>query len=213
MLLALVVIFSIVLSFFIWVAPYNNATHNRGDAGNVKQFNLQSIGDIYLPTEVVRVNGDGSAEMLYGQKENLVLTSRNIISKWRFGNPTRVSHDDQQHYLDMLRMPKTVVLSYYSPVPTAVFNQVYSQDLNTKRMGRVTRIVLPLNNRKTAYLLNDRNFAVYRVHLFQNHNQKLKSLLASKSGGRVNVDRRVALPCQALPTGWKRKRLTTLRIT
>ncbi len=189
--LAIVVIFSIVLSFFIWVAPYNNATHNRGDAGNVKQFNLQSIGDIYLPTEVVRVKSDGSAEMLYGQRDNLVLTSRNIINKWHFGNPTRVSHDDQQHYLDMLRMPKTMVLSYYYPVPTAVFNQVYSQDLNTKRMGRVTRIVLPLNNRNTAYLLNDSNFAVYRVHLSKNQNQKLNSLLASTGGGQVNVDRRV----------------------
>lgn len=190
-LLALVVIFSIVLSSFIWVSPYNNATHNRGDAGNVKQFNLQSIGDIYLPTEVVRVNGDGSTEMMYGQKKNLIVTTRQIVSKWHFGNPTRVGHDDQQHYLDMMRMPNTAVISYYSSIPTAIFNQVFSQDLNVKRMGRVTRIVMPLDNKKTAYLLNDRNFSVYRVRLSRNHNQELAALFNSKDGGRVNVDRRV----------------------
>lgn len=189
--LAVAVIVSIILSFFIWVDPYSNATRNRTDTTSTKQFNIQSIGDIYLPTEVVRVNGDGSAVMLYGQQKNLMLTTRNIVSKWHFAAPTRISHNDQQRYLDTMRIPKTVVLSYYSPVPTAIFNQVFSQDLNSRRIGKVTRIVLPLNGSSTAYLLNDQDFAVYRIRLHGNNNQQLNALMHSKSGSQVNVDRRV----------------------
>lgn len=189
--LAVVVIVSIILSFFIWVDPYSNTIRNHTDTTSTKQFNIQSIGDIYLPTEVVRVNDDGSAQTLYGQKKNLVLTTRNIVSKWNFGSPTRISHDDQQRYLDTMRIPKTVVLSYYSPVPTAIFNQVFSQDLNGHRISEVTRIVLPLNGSSTAYLLNDQNYAVYRLRLHANHNRQLNSLMHSRNGNRVTVDRRI----------------------
>ncbi|WP_367341467.1 YycH family regulatory protein [Limosilactobacillus sp.] len=191
LLLAMAVIISLILSGLIWASPYANS-HVRNDANNMnKQFTAQSIGDIYLPTEIVRVNGSGNQFRMYGQHANAALTAQNTLSKWHLLHLTRVGRGDSQDYLDTLRTPHSLVLSYATPIPTSIFNQTFSQELNTNRIPQIQRIVLPSNNQHVMYLLDDRNFQVYRVDITNNNTDKIKKLVQQSSGHQLPMDHQV----------------------
>ncbi|MCQ4947985.1 hypothetical protein NE602_27770, partial [Bacteroides cellulosilyticus] len=64
---------------------------------------LQSVGDIYLPTQVILTNSDESQKLLYGQKKNLVLTLRKEMQKWQLAGFRRVARNDSSAYLNYLR--------------------------------------------------------------------------------------------------------------
>lgn len=188
-LLAIAVIISLVLSGLIWASPYAN-NRMRTDANNLnKRFTAQSIGDIYLPTEVVRVNGSGDQYRMYGQHENAVLTAQKTLSKWHLLHLTRVSHGDSREYLDTLRTPHSLVLSYAAPIPTSIFNQTFSQNLSPNRLSQIQRIVLPSNNQHVMYLLDDHNFQVYRLNLTKSSTAAIHKLASQKSGHQIPMDR------------------------
>lgn len=187
-LLTVAVIISLIFSGLIWASPYTNS-HVRNDANNMnKQFTAQSIGDIYLPTEVVRVNGSGNQFRMYGQYANAALTVQKVLGQWHLLHLTRVVRDDSQDYLDTLRTPHSLVLSYADPIPTSIFNQTFSQDLNTNRIPQIQRIVLPSNNQHIMYLLDDRNFQIYRVDIAKSNTSQIQKLIQQRSGHRLPMD-------------------------
>lgn len=187
-LLTVAVIISLIFSGLIWASPYTNS-HMRNDANNMnKQFTAQSIGDIYLPTEIVRVNGNGDQFRMYGQHANAALTVQKTLGQWHLLHLTRVGRDDSQDYLDTLRTPHSLVLSYATPIPTSIFNQTFSQNLNTNRIPQIQRIVLPSNNQHVMYLLDDRNFQIYRVNIAKSSTSQIQKLIKQKSGQQLLMD-------------------------
>lgn len=95
-LLAVVVILSMIFSALLWTNSlgYEWIANNDSEKGASQQTALQSVGDIYLPTQVILTNSDESQKLLYGQKKNLVLTLRKEMQKWQLAGFRRVARND-----------------------------------------------------------------------------------------------------------------------
>lgn len=70
-LLAVVVILSMIFSALLWTNSlgYEWIANNDSEKGASQRTALQSVGDIYLPTQVILTNSDESQKLLYGQKK------------------------------------------------------------------------------------------------------------------------------------------------
>ena len=167
-LLTVVVVISLILSGIVWVNPYRSDHRFFGDNGTStsRQITTQSMRDIYLPTQVIKTNGDQGQHLLYGQSSNTVLTARESIEKWRFHRLTRIQSGREKNYLNYLRLNNSIMLSYPSSVPMTIFNDSFNQDLNVNSLNKVDHIVIPLdtgNKISRIYLLSDDNFRVFRL--------------------------------------------------
>ncbi len=167
-LLTVVVVISLILSGIVWVNPYRSDHRFFGDNGTStsRQITTQSMRDIYLPTQVIKTNGDQGQHLLYGQSANTVLTARESIEKWRFHRLTRIQSGREKNYLNYLRLNNSIMLSYPSSVPMTIFNDSFNQDLNVNSLNKVDHIVIPLdtgNKISRIYLLSDDNFRAFRL--------------------------------------------------
>jgi regulatory protein YycH of two-component signal transduction system YycFG len=99
-LLVVVVILSMLLSALLWTNSlgYEWFANNDAEKGTTQQTALQSVGDIYLPTQVILTKSDESQQLLYGQKKNLILTLRNDMQKWQLSGFRRVARNDSSDY-------------------------------------------------------------------------------------------------------------------
>lgn len=192
--LTIVVVISLILSGIVWVNPYRSDHRFFGDSGTStgRQVATQSMRDIYLPTQVIKTNGDQGQKLLYGQAKNSVLTARQSIERWRMHRLTRIESGRQNNYLNYLRLNNSVMLSYPSSVPMTIFNDSFNQNLNYNNLSRVDHIVIPLNksNRiNRIYLLSDNNYRVFRVKV---DNANIKAIKESLMGGSsISVDHKI----------------------
>ena len=207
-LLATVVVISLILSGLVWVNPYRTDHRFFGDNGSTvgKQITTQSMRDIYLPTQVIKTNGDQGQHLLYGQPQNTVLTARQSIEQWKLRRLTRIESGRPSNYLNYLRTNNSVMLSYPSSVPMTIFNDSFNQNLSTTSLGKVDHIVIPLDKSdhiNRIYLLSDENFRVFRVKV---NNADISGIRESLQGGSsVSVDHKIydGLPLVTYPKGVK----------
>ena len=192
-LLAVVVILSMLLSALLWTNSlgYEWFANNDAEKGTTQQTALQSVGDIYLPTQVILTKSDESQQLLYGQKKNLILTLRNDMQKWQLSGFRRVARNDSSDYLNYLRNDDSIMLSYPDAMATGIFNQTFSQSVDSKKMSQINHIVIPLKGRDVVYLLDDDDFTVYRLNITQNANRSKIKKLVQKSGQRIDVDHKI----------------------
>lgn len=120
--LATVVIISLILSGIIWTNPFQY-DHPRDTSNSGTQNNsTQSIGDLYLPTQVVK-NGSGQEQkILYSSRVNLVRQVQRQMKHWQLGRSVLVKNNNSDVYLSYLRQPNSLMLSYSDPVPATIFN-------------------------------------------------------------------------------------------
>lgn len=207
-LLTIVVGISLILSGIVWVNPYRTDHRFFGDNGTAAshQLTTQSMRDIYLPTQVIRTNGDQGQYLLYGQTQNTVLTARQSIAKWKLHRLTRIQSGREGNYLNYLRLNNSVMLSYPASVPMTIFNDSFNQNLNYNSMGKVNHIVIPLdrsNRINRIYLLSDDNFRVFRVKV---DNVSVKAIRDALNGGaKISVDHKIygGRPIVTYPHGVK----------
>lgn len=89
--LTLVVLFSLVLSGIIWTDPFQyERPHRETTSTQSQQFTTQSMGDVYLPTTIVRTNNDGKQVLLYSQRANLVNNVKKICGTGRWAGRVRL---------------------------------------------------------------------------------------------------------------------------
>ena len=192
-LLAVVVILSMIFSALLWTNSlgYEWIANNDSEKGASQQTALQSVGDIYLPTQVILTNSDESQKLLYGQKKNLVLTLRKEMQKWQLAGFRRVARNDSSAYLNYLRNDDSIMLSYPDAMATGIFNQTFSKSIDTQKMPHINHIVIPLKGRDVVYLLDDDDFTVYRLNITQNANRSKLKKLIQNSGQRIDVDHKI----------------------
>ena len=188
-LLAVVVILSMIFSALLWTNSlgYEWIANNDSEKGASQQTALQSVNDIYLPTQVILTNSDESQKLLYGQKKNLVLTLRKEMQKWQLAGFRRVARNDSSAYLNYLRNDDSIMLSYPDAMATGIFNQTFSKSIDTQKMSHINHIVIPLKGRDVVYLLDDDDFTVYRLNITQNANRSKLKKLTQNSGQRIDV--------------------------
>lgn len=164
-LLTVAVLISLVLSWFIWTNPARYERGRESDTGSQSQLTSKSISDIFLPTQVIKTNQNGSQYLLHSKKINLVLSLKQKLNKWKLANVTRLTSQNQGQYKKYLLQKNTVALNYPSQVSTTIFNKTFGQSINKRRIRQFNRIIIPLKRTNNIYLLSDKNLAVYRVHV------------------------------------------------
>lgn len=189
-LLAIVVLLSLILSGIVWANPYHGE-HRFGDSnvGSTKETTTQTMRDIYLPTQVVKTNSDQAQYLLYGQKENPILTVRQVMEKWKFYRLSRVETGRESAYHNYLRTDNSLMLTYPDTVPTTILNDSFNQDLSSRNLKKINHIVIPLDSKNQIFLLGDNGYKIYRVSVKKNNLKRIKNSL--RGGSRISVDHKI----------------------
>lgn len=168
-------IVSLLLSYIIWTNPFQYEHPRHDNASNqTQQLTTQSIGDMYLPTTVVKTDQNNKQDLLYSRKTDLMLVMRKKIRHWHFNRVSTVKTGNSDVYLSYLRQRNSLILSYPDEISGNVFNQTFSQSIDSNRVKHINHIVIPLDG-SNVYLLSDYHYQIYRFHLSHNSNKKLKT--------------------------------------
>ena len=81
------------------------------------------------------------------------------------------------------------MLTYPDDVPSSVFNETFSQSIDTDRVNQINHIVIPLNGQHEIYLLGDHHYSVYRVRVEKGKFNRIRQPL--KSMDRIPVDHKI----------------------
>ncbi|WP_461240108.1 YycH family regulatory protein [Paucilactobacillus sp. N302-9] len=178
--LTIVVVISLVLSWLIWTNPSRyERQHADQAATSTSQLTNKTIGDVYLPTQIVRTKADGSQQLLYAQKTNLALAMKENLSKWDLGHAVKLSSKNKTRYMKYVQQANALMMNYPENVSTQIFNTTFDQSVNSNQVKRFSRIIVPLKSTTHIYLLDDKTFTIYRVNV-KKHAQldKLQKLVS-----------------------------------
>lgn len=198
--LVIVVALSAVLSASVWINPFH---YERGSGDSTstsaRQDTVQSLSDIYKPTEVIRTYQDRSQKLLYDQAKNPVMVIEQQVRKWKLKHLTRVVNNDSAAYLRDLRTENSIMISYPDAVATTVFNQTFNQSVDTARLKRINHIVITLDKTPTVYLMADEKYQVYRLTTTSQSLAVIKKSLVG--GSQLNVDHKIVngIPLTTFP--------------
>ena len=186
--LTVVVLLSLFISWIVWTNPFpfEGARHENFNNNQSQQYTPQSRGDVYLPTKAVETNEKGTQNQLYSPKANLILSVKKELEDWKLGRTNVVKQNNSDVYLSYLRRRNSLMLTYPDEVPSSVFNETFSQSIDTDRVNQINHIVIPLNRQHEIYLLGDHHYSVYRVRVEQGKFNHIRQLL--KSMDRIPVD-------------------------
>lgn len=175
--LTLVVLVSFILSGIIWTNPFQyERPHRENSTSSSQQFTTQSMGDVYLPTTIVRTGKDGQQNLLYSQRANLINDVQRNLCDWKLGRTSEVKTNNCDVYLSYLRNRHSLMLSYPDNVTGEVFNETFDQSIDTNRVKGINHIVIPLNGTHEIYLLRDYHYEVYRVRVNKGDFAKLPKI-------------------------------------
>ncbi|KRM60680.1 YycH family protein [Paucilactobacillus vaccinostercus DSM 20634] len=167
--LTIAVLVSLGLSGLIWTNPSRyDRGHEASTSSGQSQLSNKTIADVFLPNQAVWTNKKGDQKLLYTKKSSLTKAIKTKVSGWDFGHISKVASKDNQSYLGYLNQRDALVLNYPDSVTTAIFNETFKQSLNQKKISKIDRIVIPLENARHIYLLHDSDASVYSVTV-KNH--------------------------------------------
>ena len=187
--LAVVVIISLILSGLIWTNPFQYDGVRRENTRGGQQYTTQSMGDVYLPTTVVRTDQRGSQSILYSPEVTLVREMKDSIRSWQFGRVSAVKSNNSDVYLSYLRHRNAIMLSYPNAIPTVVFNETFSQSINSDQVSQINHIVIPLSGPREVYLLSDHRYGIYRLRVTKGSFSRIVSL--TKGAKQIAVDHKI----------------------
>lgn len=188
--LALVVIISLLISGLVWTNPFQYEGARRDNLiHSNQQFTTQSMGDVYLPTSLVQTNRRGNQAILYNPQVNLIRKLKVNIHSWQFGRVSTVKSNNSDVYLSYLRRRNSLMMSYPDGVPTVVFNETFSQSINSDQINQINHIVIPLGGPREIYLLSDHHYGVYRLRLSKGNFNKVQNI--AKDANRIPVDHKI----------------------
>jgi len=184
--LTLAVVVSVTLSAMIWTNPAQYE-RNRQRSSNTPttELNTRPQKDVYLPTQVLYSNDLGNQELLNNRKVNLTTEIRESLAKWDLGRVQKIQVKSQADYMHYLNMKSSILMSYAAPINVKMFNKVFGSHLN-RNNAEVSRLMIPLNDSKHLYLLNDKNQEVYQVTVRDRNVKELRKIL-KENLFRINV--------------------------
>lgn len=187
--LTVVVIISLLLSGLVWTNPFQYEGARRENYRGGQQYTTQSMGDVYLPTTTVQTDRRGNQSILYSSEISLVREMKDSIRSWQFGRITTVKSNNSDVYLSYLRLRNSIMLSYPNAIPTMVFNETFSQSINSDQVNQINHIVIPLSGPREVYLLSDHHYNVYRLRVNKGDFAKIVKLTAGAK--RIAVDHKL----------------------
>lgn len=187
--LTIVVIISLFLTAVIWSSPVQyERTRENSNSRNFTE--PQSIGDLYLPTQVVHVDANQQQSLLYSSRKNLIGTVRHQLRSYQLGRASLVKSDNSDVYLSYLHQPNSLMVSYPDSITGTIFNETFSQSIDTSRVKQIDHILIPLNQPRNIYLLADHGYKVYRTRISQSKGNKVLTSLI-KGTNKIPVDHKI----------------------
>ncbi|WP_461218603.1 YycH family regulatory protein [Lapidilactobacillus salsurivasis] len=160
--LIVAILISLVLSYLIWTnnQRYERKSDTESTVTTALITNQQALSQVFLPTEVVKVDQKGNQQLVYNHKENLVLEIRKLMANWSY----RSSHRSTKRYADLMSLNGSVQLIYSDQLSTQLFGEVAKQDsLKSATTDHAfDRIVFNLTgDLDHVYFLDDRTQSVW----------------------------------------------------
>ena len=85
-LLTIAIVVSLLLSWATWTNPSrDNSTDTDESSSTTDKVTNRAISDVFLPTQIIKNNTDGTQNLMYPKKRNLVVSAQQILQKWKFG--------------------------------------------------------------------------------------------------------------------------------
>ncbi|WP_071131819.1 YycH family regulatory protein [Enterococcus timonensis] len=174
-LLILLVAFSLILSYLIWMRPITSDPETETVSTNVTQRSLKAATEVFLPAKAIWHQED---QKLLSVSENLLSLLQAELIKGDFGTLEQVGNDEQ-YFQEVLATQDALELDYIGHFLLGEYVDVYSLDLNygNENYQKITfdRIVIDFAKNK-FFALNDDTHAVYSADL-EISSVKIKSLL------------------------------------
>ncbi|MFT8393555.1 MAG: two-component system activity regulator YycH, partial [Liquorilactobacillus ghanensis] len=163
--LTITVIISIFFTAIIWLNPATFQRNSKATTATGDTFqnnDHKKIGDVFLPTQTVLNENDGLYQ-LSSSRIDLVQLFRQQLVKQKVQRISRHDYRSLTDYQSLLKQSNAVVFNYGSPITVKIFNQAFKQKINKYQNLKYNRILVPLNNKKVIYLMNDADKNVFKV--------------------------------------------------
>ncbi|MFT8726643.1 MAG: hypothetical protein ABF756_01475 [Liquorilactobacillus ghanensis] len=188
--LTITVIISIFFTAIIWLNPATFQRNSKATTATGDTFqnnDHKKIGDVFLPTQTVLNENDGLYQ-LSSSRIDLVQLFRQQLVKQKVQRISRHDYRSLTDYQSLLKQSNAVVFNYGSPITVKIFNQAFKQKINKYQNLKYNRILVPLNNKKVIYLMNDADKNVFKVTFNKLSWHKLKKQLKNNDIQHLPVD-------------------------
>ncbi|KRN06709.1 YycH family protein [Liquorilactobacillus sucicola DSM 21376 = JCM 15457] len=148
----------------------------------------KTLSDIYAPVQII-LNQERKQHQLYSPQTNMINNFCSEIRKWTANeNITKTTFKNEEEYVAFLEQKNAIVLNYADQMTIKLFNQTFSQKIKGHQGDKYNRILVPLNQKKVVYLLNDQAKSVYKVSFTNKNSKKIKKLVNSKGIKKLQVE-------------------------
>lgn len=186
--LTIAILVSLGLSWMIWTNPSRyDREHESSSTSGQSQLTSKTISDVFLPNQVVQTGKNGQQHLLYAKKSNLTDSIKKQVSHWQMGRVSKVTSGDEVKYLGTLNQKNALIMNYPDSITTSIFNETFKQSINQKKVKKIDRIVIPLNDPRSIYLLKDDGLTVYKARVSEHPGLGKIKKMVSQESERVKV--------------------------
>ncbi|KRN89345.1 hypothetical protein [Ligilactobacillus ceti] len=185
--LVIAVLFSIVMSGFLWLNPIYIQRHyqieKKNQKKNINNENIKkkSSNLVYSPTSLVDNKGNASYK-LTSEKIDVLQNVLKSIKTWHMTD-LAIENVSKKEYQSYLQIKNSLVLNYSAPVTLSWIKNLFVNDLVTvKKLPKIMHIVIPYESKKSEiYLLDENNLQLLKVHIEKQNLKALKKIIKDKN--------------------------------
>lgn len=182
--LTLAVIVSFVFSYLIWANPARVGVTQENTVsqkeGKLTANSDKVLTDIYQPVNVIENISESEAYQISSSKVDLVEAIQKNLANRDFTLKSRQSYPSVQAYQKILGKSQMLLLTYASPVTVKQALAWLGSKTNRYEKQMVNRILIPRDNSRELYLLNDQDQVVYHYRTLKKSRPHLSQLLTDK---------------------------------
>lgn len=174
---------SVIFSISVWLNPYRLEPSGLNEGTTTIDDNV--IQTVYQANQVIWNQADGSQKLLFAQPANVALTIQQQLPAWEFGAVSQISEHDQERYIARLRQPDALVVNFPATMASTTLARSYHLT-QPDSLGKVDRLVIPLHNPRSIYLLRDQGLVIKRLRVKQAQLTKIRQALTG--GKKLDVE-------------------------
>lgn len=189
--LGLTIAFSLMMSTLISINPVS-IQRNQQTKKQMHHDDTAILGSIkkqadtvYMPTSIAQTTKNSTLK-LTSEKVDILQNIINSFKSWKISS-VKFEHMTARKYLALLNTKNAVALNYSAPITLSRFDDLVATDVPGNKSAQINHVLIPLNQPKTIYLLNDKNLALATVKLKKQDLQPLKDILTDKSIDKTHI--------------------------
>ncbi|WP_429971704.1 two-component system activity regulator YycH [Fructilactobacillus sp. Tb1] len=179
-LLGIVVLISVVLSVSLLTNParFSSKAHEKKATTLHTESTSRNMIDVYSPTQLIE-NTDTDQKLLTSASTNLVSEVFKTMQHYDYSHLEKVTQGNREKYVKLMNRPDSLMLNYNNQISSDMLAKVLHYDQFAGK-GNIKRIILPINDDNHVYLLNDDNYAAYKVDVSSRKLNQIHKILDQK---------------------------------